>query len=856
MTLYSSQGPWHLIADCLAKRGVTTPDYAVEFFKEIAAPEHLACLLRIAENLCRVLPIGKITSSGLPAFDGKQYLLDQGEKICDELVRNRTTYVAVVPGVDRPERTPGVAPLRKEHDAFPIYTLLWYRIPDDIDESGDLSGRYYQLQAQILTTDISLRSRAEDSDTAQLKGARISTCRHARALARLGVRYGKGYVTDRVAVLQALPKASLRTAEYLRELRDAMARQGITAGQKERIERIAAFLEHGLGKDLTKRETGKFRELSRRPFDRGLITPDVDPNEASYQVELGEAPSMPDDEAKQLSGAGCSIHETGGRLDSFTVKARADESTSALGVMDRLRSQFRYGTSWLPMQNQQLPYAWSRLSLFERRELILALERLRVSNVVYGEVPAKELAAILATVFLRACPMEALARFKLELYHRGSPKSGMRGFRFRYDAAEQRGAFVVPPGRPKVKALSKSQEGYAYSGIKEIEFSSGTGIEVVIEEYIRSSTPNLRHNKRLFPRDINNYEAAAKEFLDQVNRERNTRITTARIGRCLFDAVAEEQGGDRAAAMIAFSRDDVLGTVPLHYTALSGKYLRRLYRRVCASMIAADIGLDEAQGTLDLREEVGGSRYRPLGQKIREFTDSLRRELSSARQAAESLSPEKVRGFHNAFVVYTVMLVMYCTGFRAVTDPMFPIREVDRELGLACISDKGEHHARLVWLPQCCRQQFEHYRSHLTALRRFLFARETRVDRGVGEFLRTIPFRAGPSLVRRTFLFKNNPDQSEWKPVDVRPRSLNPYVAKHLPLPLNANRHHLRSRLLELGCDRNVIDAFIGHWERGREPWGSFSSLSPVYYKNELEKFLEQIVAEDGWSPEAGLGDG
>jgi hypothetical protein len=51
-----------------------------------------------------------------------------------------------------------------------------------------------------------------------------------------------------------------------------------------------------------------------------------------------------------------------------------------------------------------------------------------------------------------------------------------------------------------------------------------------------------------------------------------------------------------------------------------------------------------------------------------------------------------------------------------------------------------------------------------------------------------------------------------------------------------------------------VIHAFMGHFERGEEPWGHFSGLSPWSYRRELEQRLVPLLAEDGWKPVAGVG--
>jgi hypothetical protein len=72
-------------------------------------------------------------------------------------------------------------------------------------------------------------------------------------------------------------------------------------------------------------------------------------------------------------------------------------------------------------------------------------------------------------------------------------------------------------------------------------------------------------------------------------------------------------------------------------------------------------------------------------------------------------------------------------------------------------------------------------------------------------------------------------------------------------LPFNSSRHYLRSCLLERQCPLEVINAFMGHFERGEEPWGVFSGFSPLAYRDALMDKLVPLLNEDGWEALRGL---
>ncbi|MEP1215139.1 MAG: hypothetical protein ABJM11_03880 [Marinobacter sp.] len=92
--------------------------------------------------------------------------------------------------------------------------------------------------------------------------------------------------------------------------------------------------------------------------------------------------------------------------------------------------------------------------------------------------------------------------------------------------------------------------------------------------------------------------------------------------------------------------------------------------------------------------------------------------------------------------------------------------------------------------------------------------------------------------------------------VKVRPATPTT-LAKNLKgisdLPLNINRHYLRSELRHRGVHAEFVDAWMGHWLDGQEPMGRFSTLSPLDFSSSIEPVLSEILNEMGWLPEEGL---
>ena len=83
--------------------------------------------------------------------------------------------------------------------------------------------------------------------------------------------------------------------------------------------------------------------------------------------------------------------------------------------------------------------------------------------------------------------------------------------------------------------------------------------------------------------------------------------------------------------------------------------------------------------------------------------------------------------------------------------------------------------------------------------------------------------------------------------VEVRPSTLAPIMREFLPFPVNIHRRFVSSELLDAGCPPEIVSAWMGHWHRGEEPWGKFSSFSFHDFTNGLKLFLDPLLDELGF---------
>jgi hypothetical protein len=195
-------------------------------------------------------------------------------------------------------------------------------------------------------------------------------------------------------------------------------------------------------------------------------------------------------------------------------------------------------------------------------------------------------------------------------------------------------------------------------------------------------------------------------------------------------------------------------------------------------------------------------------------------------QLSGSYSRTDSKAAHNLYTLYTVQAFAYATTCRAIITPLLDRGTKIAASGLAPLSDKedeSKHKTRLVWIAPVIQQQLAHYDLHVKSLRGQMGA-------------------VSPSMRNLTCFFFND----DGLPEEVRPKTLTPRLHPYLKVQANTHRRFLRTELLERGCAPEVIDAFMGHWQTGEEPFGKYSSFNISDYVAELQTFLLPLLKEIG----------
>jgi len=207
--------------------------------------------------------------------------------------------------------------------------------------------------------------------------------------------------------------------------------------------------------------------------------------------------------------------------------------------------------------------------------------------------------------------------------------------------------------------------------------------------------------------------------------------------------------------------------------------------------------------------------------------------------------------YFNAVTAYVFLCLQFTTGMRSVVSPLRSYSAFDQDMGVLPLNDKHsrkEASLRYVYIPTSARTLLDEY----VALREhsLMFLAFTEKDK----------FQAWKnpqemSLIERCF-GKNAPEILDG--VDAMPYlfKLENRISTHLrpsdlgivadlkQYNLDIGRHFLRSELVNMGCPSELIDAQMGHWSIGREPFGPASSLSIHGFAKAIGPYLEKIGKE------------
>lgn len=364
---------------------------------------------------------------------------------------------------------------------------------------------------------------------------------------------------------------------------------------------------------------------------------------------------------------------------------------------------------------------------------------------------------------------------------------------------------------------------------------------------------------RWFERQTRTYASTFDEFiapaLELAGVEPRWRRMIA-IGDLLPSWFQGIEEGDHLRPAILFGRDDHLAEVQRYYTAYDRRALDKYFTsemfRLWDQLI--DNGFEPVSDLFKRTEPaaipeslVGDDRV-PRIESVKALIDALRvtlLALPTPHRRADVIQR------HNALTTYTALGLALTTGFRAVRTPIPDLTAIDQQTGFMCLQEKDRSdgaHGRIVWLPERIRTQVCDYLSHLQCLRRHLpqdWPTELYVPATKHRDRSGFGGESYSLSLAHTLFFIEETDAAGCRPVELTGTTLQQHLdavhAGYWPVA-NAGRHLLRSYLAAVECPATLINAHLGHWHYGEEPWGHFSAFDPLHYRRAIAPHLDRLL--------------
>ncbi len=498
---------------------------------------------------------------------------------------------------------------------------------------------------------------------------------------------------------------------------------------------------------------------------------------------------------------------------------------SAMQAILRSRAQLQHRAK----SSQLLPERWEQLGTFDIQRLRHAVDSLDLSE-------KQIIKPLIIMILITGRPLEEVLESHVVEGHHQIPDILREGTLY-FSRVEKTWSAKTfsPEGRRQVKSAWKEHMREADDRLtlfvpdlfwKEIAGPIGTrGVK--------------KRSVAIFDEQEKSYIGEAiNSLIGETRKSDGSRLTLHRLCMHLFN-ILNRGSHDIADTCLISGRLPPFGQQSsLYYYAPRKAHLQKRYHEaleVIAKQLSQpgeEVPLSNKDKDEDKtqRSPTLGSEIVPQFHYIKSLVKHL---LTSVNSAQSSLSGiDAVIELHNRFTAYVIAMLMFSTGYRSVRDPVPKEHHINLRRNVIIIADKvddSQYHARMLPLPPMMTEQYHHYVKH----RRHLAGQ-------LGLFL--------SQQWKTPFFFLD----SYANPVEVTPRRLQEKLNWPENPPLNINRHFLRTHLREAGAPGEYVDAFMGHWDSGQEPWERYSTFCPRHYRRQVAGIVNGLLVEQGWQITSG----
>lgn len=317
--------------------------------------------------------------------------------------------------------------------------------------------------------------------------------------------------------------------------------------------------------------------------------------------------------------------------------------------------------------------------------------------------------------------------------------------------------------------------------------------------------------------DSQDFKERASDCIHKINRKYNTRISLAKLSG-VMSFYLHKSGAD--AAEIAFLSNQSVAQEPrCFYYQVDVQRLVNLHQTFISEMCTES---PYASSVFTKTSELTvGSELQIEQEKLCKLFKLMQNSLLNLSKNTAAT----INDFHNKLTLYTLFILNISTGHRPVKDPYHSIHCFDFNAKTLFISDKETRSTlsgRVIKIPNTALSQMKHYLHHLHLTQIYL----GNINAKNREAIKSALNGTGP-----LFLAIQNGLM-----MPMTPALMSELTNDILPLPLNWNRHFMRTYLRKK-VKSYLVDAWMGHVGTEGDPLSKYSGLA----MNDLQKIAEVI---------------
>lgn len=336
-------------------------------------------------------------------------------------------------------------------------------------------------------------------------------------------------------------------------------------------------------------------------------------------------------------------------------------------------------------------------------------------------------------------------------------------------------------------------------------------------------------------------ESVVRAYLSELRSAYPTlRATPGRIRNMLFTQLVQSDGDDLRASFACNTAEFAFGLGFNYYAAP----VRDLQERYIGGL--QKIGLNVSATPADSDRHLGSYLAVPLP-PLRQKTANLHAKFATC--SSELHTYEEVRLFHHQMCAYTLQMLQFGTGHRAIKEWFFHSSTLDQG-GWACLRDKvmdEGHQSRLVRLSPILQKQIDLFMQHRQGLALRLKKIAPHLAEHIGALHRLPQSHAEPGL----FLFLGETPEDPPRP--FRRADMEAVMEVDTTLPPNLARHMLMSRLKAASLPAELVSGVMGHIQLGQQPYGAIAINRPHDMTAEWDVAVDEWLAELGFANLPGL---